>query len=82
MCIADNKFPRIYCALANNVFTAKMAKAHNQANFLALGARVNYQEKIATIIDGFLNTTNELGRHLRRVNKIKGIEKSKKWSLK
>ena len=77
MCIAANKFSKIYCALAKDAFTAKMARAHNQANFLAMGARVGYQEKVATIIDSFLNTDNESGRHLRRFKKIREIEKSK-----
>ena len=77
MSIAANKFPKIYCALSYDSFTAKMARQHNQANFLALGARVNYHEEITSIVSSFLNATAETGRHLRRFNKIKQLEGDK-----
>ncbi len=75
MCITANKFKKINCALIHNSFSAKMAKAHNHVNFLALAARTEYSEPVEKIIAAFLEAENELGRHEKRIKKIEKIVK-------
>lgn len=68
--IAANKIKRIRAALCHNEYTAKQARLHNDANILALGARVIGDELGKAIVKTFLNTEFEGGRHARRVSKI------------
>lgn len=65
-----NKHRGIRSALAWNVELAELAKAHNNANILALPARFIDEETAEKIVDAFLNTAFEGGRHERRVAKI------------
>ena len=74
MSIAANKFKGIYAALVYDEYTAKMAKQHNNANIVTLGARTITQKAGETILDAFLNAEYEGERHERRLNKIKKIE--------
>lgn len=75
--IAANKVKGIRCALVHDLFTAEMAKAHNNANFLAFGGRVQYQVAVEEMIDTFIETQFAgTGRHERRVDKIMDIEVS------
>lgn len=71
--IAANKVKGIRCALVHDVFTAKMAKAHNNANFLAFGGRVDYKVPVEDLIDAFLAADFEGGRHGRRVDKLDAL---------
>jgi ribose 5-phosphate isomerase B len=73
--IAANKVPGIRAALCGDVFSAKACKLHNNANILTLGERVTGPGLALEIVDAFLNTKFEGGRHERRVNKISDIEK-------
>lgn len=68
--IAANKHKGIRAALCHDVYTAQMARAHNNANILAFGERVVGLGVVESIIKAFLNTPFEGGRHLNRVNKI------------
>ena len=68
--IAANKIKGIRAALCHNEYTAKQARLHNDANILALGARVIGDELGKAIVKTFLNTEFEGGRHARRVSKI------------
>ena len=68
--IAANKVKGVRCALCHNIETAKMAKNHNNANILALGARILSKENAFKILKTFLSEKFEGGRHERRVNKI------------
>lgn len=68
--IAANRNEGIRAALCNNEFTAKLSRQHNDANIIALGARVMGDELAKACIDTFLNTEFEGGRHSNRVNKI------------
>lgn len=68
--IAANKRRGIRCALLSSSFTARMAKEHNDANFIALGGRVEYQEPVEAILDAFIDAKFEGGRHQRRVEKL------------
>ena len=72
--ISANKINGIRCALIINSFTAEMARAHNNANFIAFGARLEYSDPVEDIIDTFIKTEFEGGRHRNRVNKIMNLE--------
>ena len=72
--IAANKINGIRCALPQNVFAAEMARAHNNANFLAFGGRIDYPNTVTEMIEKFISTSFEGGRHQSRVDKIMHIE--------
>jgi ribose 5-phosphate isomerase B len=72
--IAANKVHGVRAALCFNEFTARLARRHNDANVLALGARVLGEELALAIVDAFLEATFEGGRHARRVGQIAEIE--------
>lgn len=74
--IAANKVKGIRCALCTNSLMAKMSRLHNDANMLSLGAGLTGQNLALDIVDTWLNTDFEGGRHQRRVNKIMDIENS------
>ena len=74
MSIAANKIHGIRAALCHDEFSAKMARAHNNSNVLALGARVIGQGLANDIVRIWLSTEYE-GRHDRRVEKIRRLEK-------
>ncbi|ACP53313.1 ribose 5-phosphate isomerase B [Candidatus Rickettsia barbariae] len=71
MSIAANRSSEIRAALCNNILTAENAKAHNDANILILGAKTIDQKIVCDIIDKFLTTQFEGGRHSTRLSKIK-----------
>ncbi len=74
MCIAANKVPKIRAALCHEPYSAKMAKAHNNANILCLGGRVIGVELARMVLETFLNTPFEGGRHQRRLDLIAQTE--------
>ena len=74
MSIVANKFPRIRAALCSDLKTAKVSRQHNNANILVLGQRVIEANKALDILNLFLTTEFEGGRHLRRLKKIEEIE--------
>lgn len=74
MSLAANKIKGIRCALVHDLFTAEMAKAHNNANFITFGGRVKYSVPVTDMIEKFLNANFEGGRHERRIAKIMDIE--------
>ena len=74
--IAANKIPGVRAALCDNLYTARLAREHNDANILALGARVIGPGLAVEIVKTFLNTLFSAGRHQARVEKIKQIEKN------
>ncbi len=75
MSIAANKVPGIRAALAWDIFTARMARRHNNANILALGGRTTGPGLAVEIVKAFVREPFEAGRHEKRVNKIAEIEK-------
>ena len=75
MSILANKFKGVRAALVNDVFTAKMAKEHNNANILVIGGRVTGKGLAREIVKVWLTSTFEGGRHQRRLDKIDDIEK-------
>lgn len=72
--IAANKVHGVRAALCFNEFTARLARQHNDANVLSLGARVLGDELALSIVDAFLEADFEGGRHARRVGQIAAIE--------
>ncbi len=76
MSIAANKYKGIRCALCHNEYTAEMSRRHNNANVLALGARVIGIDLALSIVRRFLETEFEGGRHQKRLDLICEAEKS------
>ena len=75
MCIAANKVKGVRAALCYTAFNARLARQHNNANILCLGAgEEQLQDPVSEILDAFLNTDFEGGRHQRRLDKIKAME--------
>lgn len=72
--IAANKVRGVRCALCGDCFSAQMAREHNDANVLALGARVLGAGLALKIVDTFLDSSFAGGRHERRVAKLMAIE--------
>jgi ribose 5-phosphate isomerase B len=73
--IAANKIPGIRCALVHDLFTASMAREHNDANFIAMGGRVEYSNQPTEILAAFMDAKFQGGRHAERVGKIAELEK-------
>ena len=78
MSIVANKFPGVRAALVNDAFTAQMSREHNDANILVMGGRVLNSEEAAKMVEIWLDTEFEGGRHQRRLDKIAEIEKQLK----
>ncbi len=72
--IAANKVAGVRAATCNDLYTARLSRAHNDANVLAIGARVVGQGLAEEIVDAFLAAPFEEGRHSRRVDKIRHLE--------
>ena len=72
--LAANKVQGIRCAMVSEVYSAMMARRHNDANMLALGARVLGTEYAKLIVRSFVTARFEGERHARRVDQIKDIE--------
>lgn len=68
--IAANRHPGIRAALVHNIETATLARQHNDANVLCLGARFMSTEEATRCVEAFLTTAFEGGRHQRRVKKL------------
>ncbi len=75
MSIAANKFKNIRAARCCSIQDAILARQHNDANVLTLGGRLLGNELSLEITKAFLETPFLKGRHLRRVNKIKRLDK-------
>ena len=74
MSIVVNRFPEIRGTLCSDVYTAKMCREHNDSNILILGGRVIGVSLALEILDIWLKTEFEGGRHQRRLDKIKEID--------
>jgi ribose 5-phosphate isomerase B len=75
MSISANKVHGVRAAVCTSEYQARMARAHNDANVLCLGERVLGAGQAGAVVAAFLSTPFEGGRHQRRVDKIKGLEK-------
>jgi ribose 5-phosphate isomerase B len=73
--IAANKVHGVRAALCNDLFTARLGREHNDANVLSMGGRIVGTGLAYEILDVFLDTPFEGGRHTRRLEQIAAIEK-------
>lgn len=76
MAISANKVPGIRAANVNSELEAQLSREHNNANVLALGARILGPDQAMAIVDRWLATSFAGGRHERRVEKITTLEKT------
>ena len=72
--LAANKVRGVRAALCNDLYTARMARAHNDANVVTIGARIVGVGLAEEIVDTFLSTPFDGGRHARRVDMITALE--------
>lgn len=72
--LVANRHPDIRAALAHNQFTAEMARRHNDAQILCLGARVIGRDLALSMVDLFLKTPFEEGRHAERLKLLQSLE--------
>lgn len=72
--LAANKIAGIRAAVCSESATARLVKAHNDANIIAFGARIIGIETAKDILDVFMHTEFEGGRHQKRIDKITAIE--------
>jgi len=75
MCMSANKVPGIRAASCYDTEMARLSREHNDANILTMGARLIDENTAKEIVQVWLTTEFAGGRHLRRVNKMKDIEK-------
>jgi ribose 5-phosphate isomerase B len=75
MCIAANKFARVRAAPCHDDLTAEMSRRHNDANILCLSADLLGERILDRMLDTWLSTPFEGGRHARRVDKILELER-------
>lgn len=68
--IAANRIHGIRCALTWNVETAELGRQHNKANMISIGERMTAERDVLKIVDAWLKTEFEGGRHQRRIEKI------------
>lgn len=73
--IVANKVPGIRCAHCHDAYCAEYTRRHNDANVLAMGEKVVGTGYALQIVETFLNTAFEGGRHQRRIDKISAVEK-------
>ena len=70
MSIVANRYPYVRAALCSNLFAVKVSRQHNDANILVLGGRVLGTDLALEMVDLFLHTQFEGGRHQRRLEQI------------
>jgi ribose 5-phosphate isomerase B len=75
MCIAANKFPRIRAANCHDDLTAEMSRLHNDSNILCLSADLLGDRLVNRMVDIWVKTEFEGGRHARRVEKISQLDR-------
>jgi ribose 5-phosphate isomerase B len=77
MSIAANKIPGVRAALGTHADEVELVRRHNDANVLTLGQRFTAEEEAKRLVDVFLSTGFDGGRHARRVQKIERLENEK-----
>ncbi|MEO0487326.1 MAG: ribose 5-phosphate isomerase B [Pseudomonadota bacterium] len=71
--MAANRVAGVRCGVCHDAFSAAMIRAHNDANMLSMGARVIGEGLALTVVDAFLDTAFEGGRHATRVEMIEAV---------
>ena len=74
MCMTANKVKGIRCALLSDLMSARLTRQHNDANMIAMGAAVLGEKLALEILDVFLTTEFQGGRHQRRIDKFMALE--------
>ena len=74
MSMVANKFPKVRAALCNDLFSAIMSRRHNDANILVMGGRVIGETLAREIVDAWLDTPFEGGRHQERLDNFESFE--------
>jgi len=77
MSMVANKFPRIRAALANDLYSSRLSREHNDANILIIGGRIVGKELAKEIVKVWLETPFSGGRHKKRLEKIEALEREK-----
>jgi ribose 5-phosphate isomerase B len=77
MAMAANKLAGVRAAACTDAFGARMSREHNDANILALGARVTAREAAIEILETWLGAKFQEGRHARRVDKIVALDRAR-----
>ena len=77
MSILANKFANVRAALVSDVFSARMAKEHNDANILVIGGRIVGKGLARELVRAWLEARFEGGRHQKRLDKITEVEKKR-----
>jgi ribose 5-phosphate isomerase B len=77
MAMAANKLPGVRAAACSDAFTARMSREHNDANVLALGARITGRDAAIEILETWLRAEFAGGRHARRVEKIVELDRAR-----
>ena len=75
MAMAANKVPGVRAAACTDAFSARMSREHNDANVLALGARITARDAAIEILEIWLGAEFAGGRHARRVEKILALDR-------
>jgi ribose 5-phosphate isomerase B len=75
MSILANKFPRVRAALANDLYSCRLSREHNDSNILVIGGRIVGKGLAKEIVKIWLDTPFEGGRHKKRLEKIEALEK-------
>ena len=70
LAMSANKFKKVRAAVCYNKASTRLSRQHNNANIMALGSRLTKRSDVMKLVNVFLNTKFEGGRHLRRVNKV------------
>ena len=70
MNIVANRHKNVRAAQCSNLKSAKLSRLHNDANIITLGSRLLKKKNVMNLVNIFLNTKFEGGRHLRRIKKI------------
>jgi ribose 5-phosphate isomerase B len=77
MAMVANKFPRIRAAVANDLYSSRCSREHNDANILIIGGRIVGRDLAKEIMKVWLETPFAGGRHKKRLEKIEALEKEK-----
>jgi len=75
VCMTANKYPKVRAGLVYSTNSAKMTRLHNNANVLCLPGRELNEEQMKELVNIWLNTEFEGGRHKRRIDKIESLTK-------
>jgi len=77
MAMAANKLAGVRAAACTDAFSARMSREHNDANVLALGARITAREAATEILETWLHAKFQEGRHARRIDKIVALDRAR-----